>query len=260
MHNRTLTRREMLARVAMGAAGVSLGCALGESLEFPPPGDGRLAARPQANAGVPAPGTTPLLIDTGRDGVVYVPPGLPAGPVPLVLMLHGAGGSARPLLDALKPIADDSKCVLLLPDSRGPTWDAIGGEYGDDVPFINTALGHVFAQMPVDPARVAIAGFSDGASYSLGLGLINGDLFTRVIAFSPGFLPPITPTGKPPVFISHGSEDQVLPLDLTSRVIVETLTAEGYAVDFREFAGGHVISAALAREAFALVSGTSLST
>lgn len=260
MRKRLLTRRELLARVALGAAGVSLGCALGDALELPPPGDGRLAARPKASTGVPTPGTTPLLIDVGRDGVIYVPPDLPAGPVPLILMLHGAGGSARPLLDAIRPIANDSKCVLLLPDSRGPTWDAISGEYGDDVPFIDLALTHVFTQMPVDPARIAIAGFSDGASYSLGLGLINGDLFTRVIAFSPGFLPPITPTGKPPVFISHGSADQVLPLELTSRVIVENLNAEGYAVDFREFAGGHVISAALAREAFAMVSGTSPST
>jgi len=260
MENPTLTRRELLARSIIGVAGVSLGCALGESLEIPPPGDGRLSARPKLDAGTPTPGTTPLLLDTGRDGVIYVPPNLPSGPVPLILMLHGAGGSARPLLAAIQPIADDTGCVLLLPDSRGPTWDAIGGEYGDDVPFINTALTHVFTRMTVDPDRVAIAGFSDGASYSLGLGLINGDLFRRVIAFSPGFLPPITPTGKPPVFISHGTLDQVLPLELTSRVIVESLHAEGYSVDFREFSGGHAISASLAREAFSLVSGTNATT
>jgi len=33
-------------------------------------------------------------------------------------------------------------------------------------------------------------GFSDGASYALSVGITNGDLFTHVIAFSPGFVAP----------------------------------------------------------------------
>jgi predicted esterase len=58
------------------------------------------------------------------------------------------------------------------------------------------------------------------------------------------------------VFISHGISDQVLPLELTSRRIVEELGAQGYEVDFREFEGGHAMSASLTRAALALVVGT----
>ncbi len=40
-------------------------------------------------------------------------------------------------------------------------------------------------------------GFSDGASYALSLGVPNGDLFTHIVAFSPGFmrLPDQEPAG-----------------------------------------------------------------
>jgi predicted esterase len=36
-------------------------------------------------------------------------------------------------------------------------------------------------------ATLAVSGFSDGASYALSIGPANGDLFTHVMAFSPGF-------------------------------------------------------------------------
>jgi phospholipase/carboxylesterase len=253
-----ISRREAVSRIALGAATVGIGCALGESPEFAPLNNGRLSARPLANAGPPNPGLTPLLLDSGRDGVVFVPDNLvPGEPVPLVVMLHGAGGSARAIEEVLRPITSEAGCVFLFPDSRAPTWDAIGGGYGLDVEFLNSALTGVFRNMTVDPERIAIAGFSDGASYALGIGRINGDLFTRVLAFSPGFLPPGEAHGKPPVFISHGIDDRVLPLEATSRIIVEELGAQGYDVTFREFAGGHAMSAALTREALALVTGAS---
>jgi len=51
---------------------------------------------------------------------------------------------------------------------------------------------------------VAIQGFSDGASYALSLGLTNGDLFTHVIAFSPGFAAPAEQRGRPRIYVSHG--------------------------------------------------------
>ena len=68
---------------------------------------------------------------------------------------------------------------VLAPDSRGTTWDAIREGFGDDVTFIDRALEHVFARVSIDPARVTVGGFSDGASYALSLGLANGDVFPR---------------------------------------------------------------------------------
>ncbi len=250
---RGISRRQAVSRVALGTAGLLLGCSLEGTVGTREPGTGRLLARPRAGVGNASPGTSPLLLQSGRDGVIYVPPGLTPGPVPLILMLHGAGGSARPLLQAMQSIADDTGCCMLLPDSRGVTWDVIRGEYGEDVRFIDAALSAAFGKFAVDPDRLAVAGFSDGASYALALGLINGDVFREVIAFSPGFLPPGEPVGHPSFFITHGTHDEVLPLELTSEPIVETLTSGGFPVTFRSWDGGHAIPGTLAREAFAAV-------
>ena len=144
--------------------------------------------------------------------------------------------------------------VLMAPDARGSTWDAIGGMLSWDVAFIDRALTSAFSRVRVDPTRVRIIGFSDGATYSLTLGIINGDLFSRIVAFSPGFVVSRTATGKPKMFITHGTSDTVLPIDQTSRVIVPALRNAGYDVEYHEFDGGHAVPADLLPEAVAWAS------
>ncbi|MFD1212123.1 alpha/beta hydrolase [Arthrobacter sp. GCM10027362] len=147
-------------------------------------------------------------------------------------------------------LADKYRLILLAPASRESTWDAIRhGRYGPDVAVIDRALDKVFRTVPINPERIGIAGFSDGASYALGLGLANGGIFRRVIAFSPGFIPPAPHTGKPSIFISHGIADTVLPIGSTSRRIVPVLRRDGYDVRYAEFAGGHTIPRDIAQEA-----------
>lgn len=255
---RTLTRREALSRLALGAAGVAGACKLGPSPELPNVNNGRLAARPASATTTLSPGMRRLLISGGRDGLVYLPASLStATPVPLVLMLHGAGGNGDGIYTPLQSLADETGFILLAPDSRGRTWDAIQGFYSGDVDYINAALEWVFQRCNVDPQRIGIAGFSDGATYAIGLGRINGDLFQRVVAFSPGFLIPASDAFKPPMYITHGLRDEVLPLDFTSRIIVEELSSIGYDITFREFDGGHWIPAAYAAEALGwLIGGT----
>jgi predicted esterase len=196
------------------------------------------------------PGDRPLGLVAERDPVLHVPPGLvPGRAAPLLVTLHGAGGSAAAGLALLQPPADEHGLLVLAPASRGATWDAIRHGYGPDVDLIDRALETVFAMVPVDPQRIAVAGFSDGASYALGLGLANGELFGRVVAFSPGFVPPGGRTGRPDVFVSHGRADDVLPVGRTSRRIVPSLEDDGYDVTYREFAGGHTVPPEVAREA-----------
>jgi predicted esterase len=166
-----------------------------------------------------------------------------------VVTLHGAGGDAGGGLAPLLGLADERGSLLLAPASRGPTWDAIGGRYGPDVEVVDRALAAVLAAFPVDTARIAVSGFSDGASYALGLGLANGDLFGRVVAFSPGFVPAAAAVGRPAVFVAHGTRDDVLPIDRTSREIVPRLEDDGYDVTYREFDGPHVVPAEVAGEA-----------
>jgi predicted esterase len=128
------------------------------------------------------------------------------------------------------------------------TWDVIEGGYGPDVAFIDRALDQTFSRYAVDPRHIAAEGFSDGASYALSLGLTNGDLFTSVIAFSPGFMAPEERQGSPRIFISHGTRDQVLPIDRCSRRIVPRLKSSGYDVLYREFDGPHTVPQEIVRE------------
>jgi phospholipase/carboxylesterase len=211
---------------------------------------GRLAARPR-RARTPGPsGLRQLKLEGGRDGLVYVPDGVSAGrAAPLMLLLHGAGGNARQTVALLRGYADKSGMILLVPDSRGGTWDLVEGGYGPDVAYIDRALEQTFDSYDVDPARVAVGGFSDGASYALSLGATNGDLFTHVVAFSPGFMAPASRHGSPALFISHGTQDRVLPIDVCSRRIVPRAKGAGYSVRYREFEGAHTVPPYVVAEA-----------
>ncbi|MDQ3896200.1 MAG: alpha/beta hydrolase-fold protein, partial [Actinomycetota bacterium] len=216
-------------------------------------------ARPRLPDRAPAPpGLQPLGLGADRDGFLFVPSGAASGDaLPLVLMLHGAGGTGRSGLAPFLDLADEAGVILLAPDSRGHTWDAVRDGFGADVDFISRALEDVFGRSTVDPDRIAVEGFSDGASYALGLGLANGDRFGRVMAFSPGFAPRARAHGRPPVFVAHGTADDVLPIDRCSRRIVPALRDRGYDVRYVEFEGGHELPAGVAEEALAWFLGGS---
>jgi phospholipase/carboxylesterase len=164
-------------------------------------------------------------------------------------MLHGAGGDAKESLGYLQKLADARGLVLVAPKSRGPTWDLLLEDFGPDTEALEHALTWVFLRYSVDPARVAIGGFSDGASYALSLGLNNGDLFTHVLAFSPGFAAPTARHGRPRLYVSHGIRDAVLRIDACSRRLVPRLQALGYEVLYREFDGPHTVPGEFTREA-----------
>ena len=200
-----------------------------------------LEARPGNPTREPTLGLEPLGLSRGRDGHIYVPPTyLPTKPSPLLVMLHGAGQSSREFTDApLGEIFDRDAIVVVIPDSRAPTWDMIHGDYGPDVRFIDRALALAFSKCRIDPKRVAVGGFSDGATYALSLGITNANLFTTVLAFSPGFVRPAVKTGKPRIFIGHGTDDNILPIDQTSREIVAALKEKNYPLRYEEFDGGH---------------------
>jgi phospholipase/carboxylesterase len=211
--------------------------------------DGRLPARPRAGIATTLKSGPLGLGGAERDGVIQMPSVAPRGKVPLLLFLHGATQDGASMLRRIGPAADQSGIAVVAPDSRGRTWDGIRGGLGADVIFLNQVLEFVFARLDVDPARIAIGGFSDGASYALTLGLANGDLFPRVVACSPGFIIQAPAQGHPRIFISHGTSDQILPIDQCSRIIVPRLRSMGYQVTFREFAGRHELPPEVATEA-----------
>jgi len=251
-------------RITRRRFGLTAGCALASaacgdgwfiSKTSAQDADGRLTARPRQGIATTLVSGPLGLSENGRDGVIQMPSVMPKGPAPLLVFLHGATQGAASVLRRIGPAADEAGIVLLAPESRAATWDAIRGEFGDDVTFLNRALEHVFSRLSVDAARLAVGGFSDGASYGLSLGLANGDLFPRVVACSPGFVIQAPAHGRPRVFVSHGKADQILPIDLCSRVIVPRLQSMGYDVTFREFDGRHELPPAIAADALRWMMG-----
>jgi phospholipase/carboxylesterase len=250
----TRVTRRRFAAIAGGALGsLAFGDACGRGLESSPAGDGRLTARPRSNVTTSGEGRRTLGLDSGRDAILQLPAKAASGPLPLLVLFHGAGGSGDGMLRRVGAAADEAGIAVLAPDSRGATWDAIRDSFGRDVAFVDRALERVFETVAVDPARVVAAGFSDGATYALSLGLVNGDLFPRIVAFSPGFVVNGEAHGRPRIFISHGTADAILPIDQCSRAIVPRLRQRTYEVTFREFDGPHTVPPAIAQEAMAWI-------
>jgi phospholipase/carboxylesterase len=245
-HSR-ITRRQFTA--AGGSALVSLLFENACGASSAQVGGGRLAARPRQGVTTSLE-SGPLGLGRGdRDGVIQMPSAKREGALPLLVFLHGATQNGAGMLRRIGATADQLGIAVLAPDSRRGTWDAIGGGFGEDVAFLDRALEVVFARLQVDPAHLAIGGFSDGASYALSLALANGSLFPRVVACSPGFVTSAPPEGRPRFFVSHGTADQILPIDQCSRVIVPRLRAMGYDVAYREFEGRHELPADVLGEA-----------
>jgi len=225
-----VTRRSfLLALSALGVAGIP-GTASAESL---------------------GPGQYPLAIEHERDGLLYLPKGYkPEVPAPLLVMFHGAGGTALSTTYAF-PLADEHGVIILAPDSRDQrTWDLVLGSYGPDADFLAIALGQTMRRCAVDRNRLSVGGHSDGASYALSFGIGAGDLFGRILAFSPGVMNPIDARGKPRIFISHGVNDNVMPIDDTSRKFVPRLKRLGYDVTYREYDGKHPVPIEVVKEGF----------
>lgn len=213
----------------------------------------RLTARPVTSSGTmppPVPGRHVLDLGPGPEVLLHVPASAGgAEPARLVLCLHGAGQDPRDGLAPLLRLAQAHRLLLLAPASHGVTWDAVADRWGQDVHRIDRALAAVLATHPVDPQHLAISGFSDGASYALSLGLANADLFTHIIAFSPGSLLDGPRVGSPRVFVSHGLADEILPIDYSTRRIVGQLDADRVPTEVRIFDGPHTVPPDIAQAA-----------
>lgn len=248
-----MTRRDLL-EILIGMPAMLGGCSGSPSDKLTNLEEGRLHARPDAqersslqlptgSSGKPQ----PLGFGGTRDGAIYVPSSYRAS-APLLVYLHGAGDSGKRAIEYVTGHADRTGSIVLAPDSRAATWGIVSGDEEQDLAFIDDALEAAFATYSIDPRRVGIAGFSDGASAALSFGLVNGDLFSAIAAFSPGFLHTSGPArGTPRVFISHGSADQILPVERCGRRIASALRAAGYKVEYREFDGKHTVPQEIGR-------------
>ena len=238
-------RRAFLQTGSLLAAALFANTTLGQRSEA-----GRFTPWSQGPIEDLSPGEHIIADNDGRRTLLYLPPTYKAGtPAPFLLMLHGARGNGDRTLEQERAAADEHGVILLSPSSRQGTWDGIRNGFTYDFETLDAHLQTTFGLCSVDPERMAVGGFSDGASYGITLGLINGDMFSHVIAHSPGFIIANNWHGKPQVYISHGTQDTVLPFDRCGKVIAERLTREGYNPRFDVFDGGHTASPQLRSDA-----------
>ncbi|KAF5833480.1 phospholipase/Carboxylesterase [Dunaliella salina] len=203
-----------------------------------------------------------------RNGLLFIPSTYDhKQPSPMILMLHGSDASGMNCAHLFRwEELEEHRVIMLLPDARdacGRTWDVNVGGFGADVRFIDRALKRLFENFNIDPSKICCAGFSDGASYALSIGLPNGSEgphgpFTHIMALSPGFmrLSSLSPV-RPKVFISHGVNDKVLDINHCSGHIAYRLESMGFpppdahqgSFIFHEFLGGHCVPTEVASRA-----------
>jgi polyhydroxybutyrate depolymerase len=182
--------------------------------------------------------TTSHALESGgrrRRYLVHAPSALAAGRVPAMVVLHGAGGTAEWTLEETDwdKTADREEFLLIVPEgTRADTsrpagfldnpqdWNSGGGRGllaasgADDVGFIRDVLDRVEGQYPIDPRRVYLTGFSNGAAMTFRLG---AELSERFAALAPVAGPlriqdPRPTVARPTVYLI-GSADPLMPLE-----------------------------------------------
>jgi polyhydroxybutyrate depolymerase len=129
----------------------------------------------------------PLVIEgVRRRYLAHVPVAPGDAPWPVVVLLHGAGATARwAMLETRLPEKADAAGFLavfpeaLPPRPGGPTnflenplsWDDGSGQWGhhDDLGFLGLVLDDLPGRFPVDSRRIYVTGFSNGAAFSFRL-------------------------------------------------------------------------------------------
>lgn len=156
---------------------------------------------------------------------VYVPENLPPTPVPLAIIMHGAGGDGAGMerMTRFDDLADAYSFIVVYPDGINTIWN--DGRLGDsrvpteldDVGFLSAMIDLLAARLPVDTARVYAAGYSMGGMMAFRLGC---DLHDKIAAIAsvastfPGYLLTNCETVPPiPVLIIQGTRDEVIPWD-----------------------------------------------
>ena len=196
--------------------------------------------------------------------VVRQPPRAPSagGRAPVLVLLHGVGSHERDLL----PLAETLDARLDVRSLRAPL--AMGpGAWGwfhvtftpsgpqHDAPEAEAARAAVVAWLRalreepgVDPERIYLLGFSQGAIVSLSVALTEPALVAGVVAIAGRTLQEIQarvrehpPVDAPPVLLLHGRQDAKLPFThaTTSAAV---LAAAGVPHELRAFDAGHTIT------------------
>lgn len=167
---------------------------------------------------------------------------LPVAPLPLIVALHGYGGTPEPLAGIYRPAATRLGALLVVP--RGQ--EAVGRGFGWGVVeqaeyLVLQAIERTAAERPVGP--VVLTGFSQGAGVALTLAARHPGRITGVVAVAGFFeerltpLPERVPPGFPRFCFLNGERDEEAA---NNRRAAQLLARSGAATRVRIYPGlGH---------------------
>ncbi len=164
-----------------------------------------------------------------RTYLLYVPASYNGiSPLPLVLGLHGGGGTARlhRIMSQLDRAAHDHGFFALYPDGTSliQTWNGGGccnpaAKNGiDDVGFIRKLVETIAGQYAVDEKRIYTSGLSNGAIMSHRLACEAADLIAAAAPIAGGLnrggdFPDCIPSRPMPIIMFHGTTDENYPIE-----------------------------------------------
>lgn len=222
----------MSSRARRGTPALAAVVAVAVGVMATPGGAGRGSACPRW----PAPGDHSVGLSSGARGeggleadavrgavLVHVPAGIRAGKrLPLVLALHGVGGSGTQMerYSGLSAVADEHSFVVVYPTAPGPFWNSTGaGDRDDDVAFIAGVIATVKRRLCVDRRRVFVVGVSNGGEMAaLAACRLSGEL-AGVATVAAGYdgRTPCRPRRPVALLDIHGTEDPIVPYDAEAR-------------------------------------------
>ena len=190
-------------------------------LYAPPPPEPELSGRP-----------VPRILGVGsleRSYLLYAP-ARRAPAAPLLLVFHGRMGSpGRIRVETgyqFDRLADRHGFVVAYPQGYEGSWNGCRATADsaarrldvDDVAFVEALVARLARERDVDPARVFVAGLSNGGQFVYRLALERPELIAGAAVFAAGLPAPenlgCTPRGTPPpVLIVNGTSDPINPYE-----------------------------------------------
>ena len=151
-----------------------------------------------------------------RVALVHVPRGIAAHRrVPLVLALHGAGGSGPKMehYSGFSHVSDLSGFIAAYPSSIGPVWNYTASPSGtDDVAFLADLIARLQQTMCIDSGHIFATGVSNGA----GMTALAACRVPQLAAVAPveglyAGQPTCRPSHPVSMLEIHGTADQIAP-------------------------------------------------
>ena len=150
--------------------------------------------------------------------------------LPLIVALHGSSGHGADFLWNWLKEARSRGFLLLCPTSSEQTWSL--ENVREDLFKILTAINNLSEISSINSRKVLITGMSDGATFSMLAGLRKSTPFTHIAPFS-GIMPASlarmsddTLATDRPVFLVHGTEDRIFPVETAFLTKSELETAK----------------------------------